>query len=271
MDNIKAYASKLIDFFDKRYKLKVRPKITFQDDEQNSQNPLARTAQYDPRAKSIVVFVTGRHIKDCLRSLAHELVHHMQCERGDLDNIGPTVAGYAQKDDHMREMEREAYEKGNMCFRDFEDQLKESGGLKQLNETNYFRQKDKGDVTMSTKNWKNKELNTLLMEQWGYKSKDGENKLLKENIDQLQQHTNGYAGVTRWLAEEEDLSEEELAERLLEDGEDALDTRSANAPVYNVGQVQEEGLRRSIRKMIKSNLQEQKLRKTIRTIIGKIL
>ena len=32
-------------------------------------------------------------------------------------SMGPTGPGYAQKDPHMREMEREAYEKGNMCFR----------------------------------------------------------------------------------------------------------------------------------------------------------
>ena len=32
--------------------------------------------------------------------------------------------GYAQTDEHLREMEREAYEVGNMCFRDWEDSIK---------------------------------------------------------------------------------------------------------------------------------------------------
>jgi hypothetical protein len=35
-----------------------------------------------------------------------------------------TGQGYAQNDEHLREMEREAYEKGNLCFRDWEDGIK---------------------------------------------------------------------------------------------------------------------------------------------------
>jgi hypothetical protein len=71
----------------------------------------------------IVVFTTNRHPKDILRSIAHELVHHMQNCRGDL---GKEEAGenYAQNNPHLRKMEAEAYEKGNLIFRDFEDNLK---------------------------------------------------------------------------------------------------------------------------------------------------
>jgi hypothetical protein len=32
--------------------------------------------------------------------------------------------GYAQNDEHLREMERQAYEEGNLCFRDWEDSVK---------------------------------------------------------------------------------------------------------------------------------------------------
>ena len=53
--------------------------------------------------------------------MSHELVHHGQCERGEFDELGETGAGYAQKNPHLRNMEREAYEVGNMVFRDFED------------------------------------------------------------------------------------------------------------------------------------------------------
>jgi len=38
------------------------------------------------------------------------------------------MPGYAQEDEHMREMEREAYEVGNLIFRDWEDNLKDKGG-----------------------------------------------------------------------------------------------------------------------------------------------
>ena len=45
-----------------------------------------------------------------------------------------TGAGYAQKDDRLRNLERDAYERGNMIFRDWEDTYKQA-----LNETNYYR------------------------------------------------------------------------------------------------------------------------------------
>ena len=167
MENIRTYANDLIEYFHQKYKLENKPSVQFQKDTKNSQNPLGKTAHYSPADQSIAIFTTGRHIKDCLRSLAHELVHHLQYERGDLDNCGATGPGYAQKDDHMREMEREAYEKGNMCFRDWEDRLK------QLQETNYKTKARKGDAKMAYKEWRNGELNDMLMEKWGFKSKEG--------------------------------------------------------------------------------------------------
>ena len=57
-------------------------------------------------------------------------------------------------------MERQAYEIGNMCFRDWEDSIKQ---------TIYFEHLQKGDYTMSTKDWKNGEIKTLLSEAWGFK------------------------------------------------------------------------------------------------------
>jgi len=98
--------------------------ISLMSDEENSLNPLGKTAYYDPTEMSITIFVDGRHPKDILRSLSHELVHHTQNCNGMFDNIGAMAAGYAQEDEHLREMEREAYELGNMCFRDWEDEYK---------------------------------------------------------------------------------------------------------------------------------------------------
>ena len=73
---------------------------------------------------SIVLYITNRHPKDICRSFAHELVHHHQNERGDLDMGDATSPTYAQDDKHMREMEKEAYLKGNLLFRDWEDWYK---------------------------------------------------------------------------------------------------------------------------------------------------
>ena len=57
-----------------------------------------------------------------MRSVSHELVHHHQNCDGKLDNIGPTHEGYAQSDTYLREMEEDAYRRGNLVFRDWENQ-----------------------------------------------------------------------------------------------------------------------------------------------------
>ena len=96
-------------------------------DEANAANPLGKTAYYDPANQKISLYTQGRHIKDIMRSLSHELVHHAQNCRGDFAGGIATVDGYAQEDGHLREMEREAYERGNLIFRDWEDGIKSEG------------------------------------------------------------------------------------------------------------------------------------------------
>ena len=177
MKNIEKLSKNLVDSFMEQYSLQKKPSVTFVEDLENSKLDLGRTAHYEPESMKITIYMTGRHTKDTLRSLAHELVHHMQNCRGDLSaSHGTTEEGYAQNNDHLREMEREAYECGNMFFRDWEDNLKNSNY--QLYETIYKGSKLKGENAMSTKDWKNQELNGLLMEKWGYVSPKKE--VLKE-------------------------------------------------------------------------------------------
>ena len=107
--------------------------ISLVSDKENSLNPLGKTGYYDPAEMGISLFVDDRHPKDILRSLSHELVHHTQNCNGMFDEVGEMSDGYAQEDDHLREMEREAYELGNMCFRDWEDEYKKKQQW-QLNE-----------------------------------------------------------------------------------------------------------------------------------------
>ena len=108
--------------------------IVFQSDLKNSQMDLGKTAHYHPGTHTVTVYTDRRHIKDILRSIAHELVHHDQNCNGAFEEPFETGAGYAQKDSRMRELERDAYERGNMIFRDWEDTYKQA-----LNETNYYR------------------------------------------------------------------------------------------------------------------------------------
>ena len=99
-------------------------KISFASDKNNANKPLGKTAYYDPSNYSVTVYTDNRHPKDIMRSVSHELVHHAQNCRGDLNMSEDTGEGYAQNNEHLREMEREAYEKGNLCFRDWEDGIK---------------------------------------------------------------------------------------------------------------------------------------------------
>ena len=102
------------------------PKLILKNDIENSKNIFGRTAYYAPNSETVVVYVTNRHPKDICRSFAHELVHHHQNERGDLNLGDASSPNYAQEDGHMRKMEMGAYLKGNMMFRDFEDNYKKS-------------------------------------------------------------------------------------------------------------------------------------------------
>ena len=113
-----------LPFARKRMGFNRPPTIFFQSDQGNAQKLLGKTAHYEPATGNITVYVTGRHTKDVLRSLSHELVHHGQNCRGEFGHTPDTAPGYAQTDDHMRNMEEEAYKVGNLCFRDWEDGVK---------------------------------------------------------------------------------------------------------------------------------------------------
>jgi uncharacterized membrane-anchored protein YjiN (DUF445 family) len=99
-----------------------KPKFIINTKQQSS-HILGPTANYQPETKTITVYSFGRHPKDMLRSFAHEVIHHIQNCEGRLTNIS-THEGYSLDDSNMIALEREAYEQGNMCFREFEDLYK---------------------------------------------------------------------------------------------------------------------------------------------------
>ena len=107
-----------------KYDIKQAPKLILRQDEKNADMLFGRTAFYQPDTQTIVVYITDRHPKDILRSYTHELIHHVQNERGDLKLGDASNPKYAQDDDHLRKMEMEAYLKGNLLFRDWEDWYK---------------------------------------------------------------------------------------------------------------------------------------------------
>ena len=155
-------------FAQDRFGFNKPPALNLVSDQSNASKPLGKTAYYDPQGMSVTIYTDNRHTKDILRSLAHELVHHTQNENGMLNDSGYHGEGYAQKNKNLRNSEKEAYLKGNMCFRDWED------SLKQEKPTIYNEWRINN---MSTKDWKNKELMENLSEKFGFKMDLG---LLKE-------------------------------------------------------------------------------------------
>jgi len=99
------------------------PKINYIEDEQNAANPVGNTGFYNPATMEVSVYVTGRHPKDILRSVSHELVHHAQNCRGEFtpEVMGEAGEGYAQTSPILRNLEIKANADGNMLVRDWCD------------------------------------------------------------------------------------------------------------------------------------------------------
>lgn len=107
--------------------LRPAPKVIISNDKSFANDIFGKTAWYDPDNKSVTLITEGRHPKDILRSFAHEMIHHAQNLRGDMnENHMESLSdpNYTQNNKYLRKLEEEAYLKGNMCFRDWEDSLK---------------------------------------------------------------------------------------------------------------------------------------------------
>jgi hypothetical protein len=91
------------------------------NDVKNAKNILGRTAYYDPNDCSITLYTLNRHPKDVLRSYTHEMIHRIQDNEGRLGNVNTTNTN---EDGDLDQLEREAYEHGNMTFRNWEDSIK---------------------------------------------------------------------------------------------------------------------------------------------------
>lgn len=115
----------LMNFISKKIKVKPFPKIIIDDSEQDGL--FIKTGYYLPDDKSITIFTKDRHPKDCLRSFAHEMIHHWQnLNKPDL-NWGS--GGNLEDDSVLRKIEAEAYLKGNILFREWTEAVKDEGKI----------------------------------------------------------------------------------------------------------------------------------------------
>ena len=150
LTNLEPHVHGMYDHFASKYGFKKPPTMVFDSDPDNQSKVLGKTAYYDPQSLEIHVFIDGRHPKDVLRSIAHELIHHRQNLESRLDTDGYTGPGYYLENDVLREVEHEAMLEGNATMREYEDTVK-------------YKEKDK----MSLKEWKNNELNKQLLKKFG--------------------------------------------------------------------------------------------------------
>lgn len=97
------------------------PEVKIRRDLDEAENFFGKTAYYNPIDKEIILYVAGRHPKDVTRSFSHEMIHHMQNLEGRLGSRGTTDTN---ADKELAALEEEAYLKGNMIFRNWEDSKK---------------------------------------------------------------------------------------------------------------------------------------------------
>lgn len=206
----------------KQLKFNEEVKVNFVKNDQNSLNALGKTASYNPETREVNLYFVGRHPKDLMRSFSHELVHHAQNCRGEFNNVSNTNEGYAQADAHLREMEREAYECGNMIFRDWEDEMKSKGVVPLFSGAPFA---------------------TIQM---GYNENLGDKKMSKKlNESQLRD-------IIRGVIQEmfdEDINEETTT------GEMMADTAEVSASIAEAG---EEEVAVSLEEEVEENIEEQK-------------
>jgi hypothetical protein len=169
-EEFKLHLAELFSYLKDELKLKTAPKIVLSEDSKNSAKILGKTAYYSPEEKKVVLFVTDRHPKDILRSFAHEVIHHWQHQHDKFsqstnENKDPQ---YAQHDPWLRQMEKQAYLLGNILFRDWEDNKKntdrksEKGGRTPVEENDQQSNSIPDDAPYGVKDTQTK--------QWVYKT-----------------------------------------------------------------------------------------------------
>jgi hypothetical protein len=122
-EQLKQQAGELLKYMMGRLDIKSPPnRLILKQSEENAKQLWAYTGNYDPETKNITLFITNRHHVDILRSFAHEVIHHWQNENGQLGGRNDQPEDrYAQKNPHMRKMEKQAYLLGNIIYRDWQD------------------------------------------------------------------------------------------------------------------------------------------------------
>ena len=271
IDILKPLIKQFMPFAQKQMGFSRVPKLFLKDDATEANNPMGKTGFYDPQDESITIFIGKRHPKDIMRSLAHELMHHTQKCNGEFDNVETMgEEGYAQNNTHLRKMEIQAYQ-ASIVFRDWEDSCKG---------TIYYEHLQKGENKMSTKDWKNKELTSLLSEAWGFKFNtldefnefNGTGEVQEEEVEANAETVDEAAdGEEPVEMKEEEETLEENEDETIEEGEEEVEERRrrgrptdaatqgrATPAEVSEGKISREVLEEVVKNAIKEALQNRK-------------
>lgn len=198
LTSLEPHVQGMYDYFDQKLGFQKPPVMFFDSDPSNQSKVLGKTAYYDPESLEVHVFVDGRHPKDMLRSIAHELIHHHQNLEGRLEVGGYMGEGYYLKNEEMKKLEQEAMLEGNALMREYEDNLK-------------LEEKNK----MSLKEWKNNELNKQLLKKFGILKEDKmPMKDEPEGKDLNDDGKKGHGKVPAFLEEEKEEAMDEDLDKL---------------------------------------------------------
>ena len=116
LGQFKAYIRSLLNYMERNgYTKKPFPKVVV-NTEKGENGIFDYTAYYDPDKREVMVFTSHRGMKDCLRSIAHEMVHHKQNIEGRLGKDAYS-GDKITEDERLVKLEEEAYRDGNVSFR----------------------------------------------------------------------------------------------------------------------------------------------------------
>ena len=129
--NYTPYIASILEYMlDEGMNIQPLPEVKVRYDEEQASNFFGRTAYYNPNNNEVILYVLGRHPKDVCRSFTHEMIHHIQNIEGRLEGLAATTN--TNEDSNLQEIEKEAYLRGNITFRNWEDGVKNSESKKKV-------------------------------------------------------------------------------------------------------------------------------------------
>lgn len=114
----------LVRFFEQEgYDLKPYPKVVFKGGN-STEDIEAPTGNYQPDNNIIDLYCDGRHVKDMLNTVSHELWHKHQDVKGKLppEKLGEST-NYTNGNDYLKKIEHEAFQMGNVMRRKYTESL----------------------------------------------------------------------------------------------------------------------------------------------------